>query len=129
MPNQLAKSKRRQSLAEHEAVFAALASIAEHDKVTLMDLMRAAVRQSVKARAADPALARKLREAVLSKAPRLPADIRTPARVARFKREQRAFDQVLLDLAILAPTQVQQRNSIAPSPTAVRLLNFDAAHA
>ncbi len=39
------------------------------------------------------------------------------------------FDQVLLDLALASPQAIQQRNSIASPRRAVRMVNFDLAHA
>ena len=129
MPNQLAKSKRRQSLAEHEAVLAALAEIARRENTTVMALLRQATRTLVKSRATEPVQAERLRELVWKKAPRMPARFKTAAQVARFKRAQREFDQVLLDLALASPQVIQQRNSVASPKQAVRMVNFDLAHA
>ncbi len=129
MPNQLSKSKRRQSLAEHEAVLAALAEIARREDTTVMALLRQATRELVKKRASEPIQAERLRQTVWQKAPRMPALFKTAAQVARFKRAQREFDQVLLDLALASPQAIQQRNSIASPRRAVRMVNFDLAHA
>ncbi len=129
MPNQLAKSKRRQSLAEHEAVLAALAALAQREDTTVMALLRQATREFLKKRATVPAQAARLRQAVWAKAPRMPAAFETAAQVARFKRSQRDFDQVLLDLALVSPQAIQRRNSLAASPQAVRMIDFDSAHA
>lgn len=129
MPNQLAKTKRRQSLAEHAAVLAALATIAEREDTTVMDLLRSAARQVVRERAAMPAHAAALRSVVWQMAPQLPPRFKTPAQLSRFKRAQREFDQVLLDLSIAAPAEVQARNSLVPSDRPIRLLNFASAHA
>ncbi len=129
MPNQLAKSKRRQSLAEHEAVLAALAEIARREDTTVMALLREAARDVVRKRAAMPAQAEALRSLVWRMAPRMPARFKTPAQVARFKRVQREFDQVILDLQLATPAAIQNRNSLVPSRDAVRLIDFDRAHA
>lgn len=129
MPNQLSKSKRRQSLAEHDAVLTALAEIARRENTTVMALLRQAARELVKSRASDPAHAERLRRLVLQKAPRMPAIFKTAAQVARFKRAQREFDQVLLDLALASPQTIQRRNSIASPERAIRMINFDRAHA
>src|SRR4051812_29374284 len=107
MPNQLAKTKRRQSLAEHAAVLAALTTIAEREDTTVMDLLRSAARQVVRERAAVPAHAAVLRSVVWQMAPQMPLRFKTPAQLSRFKRAQREFDQVLLDLRIAAPAEVQ----------------------
>jgi hypothetical protein len=72
MPNQLSKSKRRQSLAEHEAVLAALAEIARREDTTVMALLRQATRELVRNRAAEPIQAERLRQLVWKKAPRMP---------------------------------------------------------
>lgn len=129
MPNQLSKSKRRQSLAEHEAVLAALAEIARREKTSVMALLRQAARAMVKQKASDPVQAEDLREVVWRRMPRMPAHFKTAAQVARFKRAQREFDQVLLDLNLATPRAIQERNSIAPSRQTIRLIDFDRAHA
>jgi hypothetical protein len=129
MPNQLAKTKRRQSLAEHAAVLAALKAIAEREQTTVMDLLRVAARQMVRERAALPIHAEAVRSVVLRLAPKMPRRFKTPAQLARFKRAQREFDQILLDLRIAAPADVQTRNSIVPNDRPVRILNFARAHA
>ena len=129
MPNQLSKSKRRQSLAEHEAVLVALAEIARREDTTVMALMRQAARDLVKNRVSEPMQAERLRKLVWQKTPRMPTHFKTAAQVARFKRAQREFDQVLLDLALASPQEIQQRNSVVPSRRAIRLIDFDQAHA
>jgi hypothetical protein len=130
MPNQLAQGKRRQSLAEHEAVLAALAALSRYEDVTIMALLRQAVRELIRNRvAAAPRQAEALRAAVWHKAPRMPARFKTAAQVARFKRMQREFDQAVLDLGLVSPALVQERNSIVSSSQVIRLIDFDQAHA
>jgi hypothetical protein len=129
MPNQLARSKRRQSLAEHEAVLAVLAEIARREDTTIMALLREATRELVKRRVAEPAEAENLRPIVWAMAPRMPARFKSAAQVARFKREQREFDQILLDLQLASPVIIQQRNSVIPPHQTIRLIDFDQAHA
>ncbi|HEY3756078.1 MAG TPA: hypothetical protein VGL42_08015 [Opitutaceae bacterium] len=129
MPNQLAQDKRRQSLAEHAAVLAALASIAEREETTVMDLLRSAARQVVRERAAMPERAEALRSVVFGMAPKMPLRFKTSAQLARFKRAQRDFDRVLIDLNLSAPIEVQARNSIVPANRPIRLINFASTHA
>lgn len=129
MPNQLAQSKRRQSLAEHEAVLAALAAIARAERTTVMALLRKAAREVVRQRAKLPEQAAALQRLVWTKAPAMPARFKTAAQVARFKRAQREFDQVVLDLELATPATIQKRNALAHARSAVRLLDFDQAHA
>ena len=129
MPNQLSKSKRRQSLADHEAVLAALAEIARREKTTVMALLREATRSLIKNRVTEPNQADRLRRVAWEKSPRMPAHFKTAAQVARFKRSQREFDQVLLDLALASPQAIQQRNSVVSPHRAIRMIDFDQAHA
>lgn len=128
MPNQLAKSKRRQSLAEHEAVLAALTEIARRERTTVMALLRQAARQLVREKTSAPDM-QAVHDLVLTKAPKMPARFKTAAQVARFKRAQREFDQVLLDLALASPQSIQQRNSVASAAHPVRMIDFHRAHA
>ncbi len=125
MPNQLANSKRRQSLAEHKAVLAALAKIAETENTTVMALLRQAGRDLVKSRAGEPVLAKALSSVVWEFAPKMPARFKTAAQLARFKREQRAFDRVILDLQLATPAAIQQRNSMVTAGRGVHILELD----
>jgi hypothetical protein len=129
MPNQLAQSKRRQSLAEHGAVLAALAEIARREETTVMALLREAARDVVKKRTAMPEQAEALRSLVWQQAPLMPARFKTAAQLARFKRAQREFDQVILDLQLATPTAIQDRNSLVSSRQIIRVTDFDQAHA
>lgn len=128
MPNQLPKSKRRPSLAEREAVLAALADIARREETTVMALLRQATRTLVKSRVSKLAQARHFGELVWRKAPRMPAHFETAAQVSRFKRAQREFDQVLLDLELATPQTIQERNSVVPPRQSIRVIDFDRAH-
>ena len=128
MPNQLAPSKRRACLAEHEAVFAALAILARRERTTVMDLLREGARQVVRSRSADPSKATALRKSVWACAPQMPAHFKSPAHVARFKRAQREFDTLVQELNLAAPAAVQKRNSLVRSPRQVHVFAFaDAA--
>jgi hypothetical protein len=129
MPNQLAQSKRRQSLAEHGAVLAALAEIARREETTVMALLREAARDVVRKRTAVPEQAAALRSLVWRLAPRMPARFKTAAQLARFKRAQREFDQVVLDLQLATPTAIQDRNSLVSSRQSIRVTDFDQTHA
>jgi hypothetical protein len=94
-----------------------------------MALLREAARSVVKARATVPRQAEALRTVAQQLAPRMPARFGTAAQVGRFKRAQREFDQVVLDLNLASPESVQARNSLVPSREAVRMIDFDSAHA
>jgi hypothetical protein len=130
MPNQLAADKRRQSLAEHTAVLAVLAEIARYENVPVMALLRQATRDFVRSRVtATPSKAQALRAAAWLERPRMPNRFKTPAKVARFKRAQREFDRVVLDMGLSSPASIQDRNSIVSSSQAIKLIDFDRSHA
>jgi hypothetical protein len=129
MPNQLVSTKRRQSLAEHAAVLAALAEIARREGKTVVALLRQAVRDTVKARADDPARVKWLRAAVMPFCPEPPDRFATAAQLARFKRAQREFDDVLLALQLTSPDAVQSRNSIIAPHCKIRILELERSHA
>lgn len=88
-----------------------------------MDLLREATRDLVRRKAASATSTERLRKGVLEKAPAIPANFKTPAQVARFKRAQREFNQVLLDLALNSPEEIQARNSIASPTQRLRMVN------
>jgi hypothetical protein len=121
MPNQLSRTKRRQSIAEHRAVLETIETIARRENRTVVDVLREAIRGFIKRRAEDPSLADLLRSTVWNLAPRISANIRTPAQLSRFKREQREFDQVVLDLNLATPMAIEVRNSIAHPDHSIRL--------
>lgn len=108
-------------------MLAALAQIAESESTTVMALMRDAVREIVRKRVQSSVYVESLRTVVWRQAPVMPAKIKTPAQLARFKRAQRAFDQVIMELQLATPDEVQARNSITSRRPV--LLNFDEAHA
>jgi transposase len=107
MPNRLSPSKRRQSLAEHEVVLAAIAEMARQQNTTAMALMRIAARETVAKWATTPLHANTLHKIVRGLSPKMPARFKTSAQVARFKRAQREYDRALLDMKLETPTAIQ----------------------
>lgn len=110
-------------------MLAALVEIARREDTTVMALLRQATRALVKQKATEPLGAKRLRHAVWAKALRMPVHFKSAAQVSRFKRAQREFDQVLLDLAIVSPQAIQERNSVVSPRRMIRMINFDQAHA
>jgi len=123
MPNHLAQTKRRQSFTEHAAVLAALDQIARYERTTVTALLRDAARAAVRQRAADPVQAQALRSVAWRLSPRTPARFKTAAQLALFKRAQREFDAVILELRLAAPTEIQSRNSLVSGRRSARLAN------
>lgn len=110
-------------------MLAVLGKIATTEQTTVMALLREAARDLVKSRVASSSELAALQRAAWAMAPEMPKRFKTPAQVARFKREQRAFDRALLDMGLASPEAVQERNSIVPSHTPIRITNFAQAHA
>lgn len=121
MPNQLAQSKKRMTVAEETAVLAALEVIARADNVTVTDLLRRGARRLIAERAANPELRQAIRRVIEEHTPAVPTEFRSPAKVAKFKRKQREFDQLLEELNLADPEELQQRKSLVQEPQNVRL--------
>jgi hypothetical protein len=125
MSNQLAETKRRKSLAEHVAVLAALEEIARNDGVSVMDLMRQAVRGIVKKYTANSSNKKILLPIVMRFAPKIPQQFDSFAQITRFKKQQREFDQILLDLHLDNSEAVEERNSIVSPHCNLRILEWE----
>lgn len=107
----------------------ALTDIARRDRTTVQVLLRGAARDLVKKRIKEPAQTGRLRKLIFKMAPAMPKHFKNAAQVSRFKRSQREFDQVLLDLELATPEAIQERNSLVSANTTIRLIDFDKAHA
>lgn len=112
MPNQLAKSKRRKTVAEHAAVLAMLELIAEKEGTTSTDLIREAARNVIRRHTQAKGGVGELVETFEAFAPRLPTRICKPKDLARFKMECREYDELALDLGLRLASDVQEGNSI-----------------
>jgi predicted DNA-binding ribbon-helix-helix protein len=124
MPNQLSQSKKRMTIAEHSAVLAALETIAKSESLTVTDLIRHSARKFIAERASDSRLSQKMRLAVAENAPKMPKVFRTPAKLAKFKREQREYDKLLQELNLTMPDEIQRRNSLVEHPQNIRMTSF-----
>jgi uncharacterized protein (DUF2236 family) len=109
------------TVAEETAVLAALEVIAKADRLTITDLLRQGVRNIIADRATDPDLRQAIRCALEEHAPVMPTEFRSAAKVSKFKRKQRAFDQLLEELNLANPEELQQRNSLVREPQSVHL--------
>ena len=58
----------------------------------------------------------------------MPVHFKTATQVSRFKRSQREFDQVLLDLELATPQIIQQRNSLVSTRKSIRLTDLIKPH-
>ena len=116
-------------MAEHKAVLAAAYTLSRIQKTPLVAVFRSALREYIKRHATEELHAQELRSAVWKLAPKISESMRTRTEVARFKREQREFDRVVLELNLADPNEIEARNSIAHPNYPVRMVNFVQAHA
>ncbi len=112
MPNQLARSKKRKTVAEHAAVLEMLELVAEKESKTSTELLREAARTIIREHAQKGDDAAGLFKAFRAFSPKLPAHIHKPRDLARFKKECREYDNLALDLGLKQVTDVQESNSI-----------------
>ena len=129
MPNQLSSTKDRKSVTEHEAILVALESIARREGTTTMALMRQAMREAVKKRVEDSSKGKWLRSTIMRFAPKPPEIFTTAAQLARFKRSQREFDRVLLDLNLISQEGMQSLNSIVSPKCKLRIFELERSNA
>lgn len=128
MPNQLAKNKRRKSLAEHEAVLRALEEVARMEGTSSMALMREAIRNMIRKHTSDSLQLNRLRKVVMAFAPKPERLFSSPKQLSRFKQSQREFDQILLDLHLSDPEALEKRNSIISPQSKIRVLELESAN-
>ena len=121
--------KNRISVTEHEAVLVALESIARREGTTTMALMRQAMRETVRQRAADSSERKWLSSIVMQFCPKPSQSFVTAAQLARFKRSQREFDQVLLDLNLVSSDVMESTNSIVSPNCKLRVLELERSNA
>jgi hypothetical protein len=112
MPNQLAQSKKRKTIAEHAAVLAMLERIAADEQTTSTELLRKAARDVIRNYAKDPKIVSDLRELLNAYEPKLPQQTKNPKALTRFKRDSREFDALTIDLGLFGVDAIQDRNSL-----------------
>ena len=125
MPNQLSRSKRRKSLAEHEIVLKTLEDLAAREGVSSMSLMRRAIRELIRDAIKDPANKEILDSNIRRFALQANRRLDSRKKLNSFKREQRAFDQMLLDLNIVDPETIAKRNSIISPKSKIKVLELE----
>jgi hypothetical protein len=129
MPNQLASSKKRTTLADHAAVLAALAEIARRNRTTVSDLLRAGARKVIREHLVTPATVREVSRIVHEHSPKMPKQFKNARAVSQFKIRQREFDALMVDLQISAPAEIQRRNSVVRHPSDLRVVEFSEPNA
>lgn len=128
MPNKLSPTKRRKSVSEHEAVLSALEVLARHDGTTVMGEMRRAIREWIRTHPDAAMLSDRLQEETQLFAPKAPREFSNRKQVNRFKREQREFDQLMLDLGLTSAETVEARNSVVSPGATIQVVGFGDRH-
>lgn len=122
MPNQLAETKKRKTVAEHAAVLALLDHIAAKEHTTSTELLRKAARDSIRSHTADPGLQNELRDLLHTYEPKLPVKAKDPKALTRFKQDSREFDALAVDLGLRRAEELQRRNSLHKESSAPVLI-------
>lgn len=112
------------TVAEETSVLAALEVIAQADNRTVTDLLRQGARRIIAERATDSDLRQAIRDVLEKHSPVMPEQFRSPAKISKFKRSQREFDQLLNELNLFDAEELQRRNSLTEAPEHVRLTEF-----
>jgi len=129
MPNQISDTKKRKSMTEHRAVLAILEMIAQQEGTTSMELMREAVRKSIRNRVKSSCGKNRLLPLVMQFAPIPPEKFSTAAQMSRFKRSQRELDKLLLDLDLATPESIESMNSIVSPKCKIRVFELEQRNA
>ena len=87
--------------------------------------MRQAVRETIKKYADNNSNRKRLRSIVMRFAPELPLRFDSHVQIMRFKRQQREFDQVILDLNLADSKAIEERNSIISPCCKLRILELE----
>jgi hypothetical protein len=124
MPNQLAKMKQRKTITEHVAVLEAVNEIARQKHSTTMEIMRHALRDLIRQHAKDPEVRDQICRVVKRLSPKAPEGIKSSAQLNRFKREQRQFDRLLMELDLETPDAIESYNSILPTTAPLQVMEF-----
>ncbi len=125
MPNQISDTKKRKSMTEHRAVLAVLEMIVQHEGTTSMELMREALRKTIRNRIKSSYGKNRILPLVMRFAPIPPEKFATAAQMSRFKRSQRELDKLLLDLDLATPESIESMNSIVSPKCKLRIFELE----
>ena len=90
-----------------------------------MALLRQAARSIVRLRTANSDQAKRIRDTAMKFAPKPPKQFATAAQLARFKRNQREFDHLLLELNLSSPNAEEPANSVVAPRCRIRILELE----
>ena len=128
MPNKLSDVKMRKTLTEHKAVIAVLEKIAQEKNVTIMELMREGIRNEIRKNARNNNARKEILNVFKNFEPALNEDLCSPAELAKFKREQRNFDNLMLDLNLETPDHIEKNNSVVSPSAEIKVLELEKQH-
>ncbi len=124
MPEQLTETRHQCSRAEHSEVLAALSAVARCGHISPASEPQEAVRRFLREHD-DSQTVQWLRSVVLKFKPEPPCEVQTPAQLARLKKRCREFDDLLLELRIDTPSGVNERNSVVPPASDLRIRELE----
>ena len=123
MPNQLSDTKVRKSITENQAVIAIFNEIAKEKNVSFTDLVRISMRDMIRSNI-DLVLKKSVVKEIIKEFKPLLSVVKTSEELSKYKKMQREFDEILLDLNIENKNEIQNCNSIIPSDTIIKVMDF-----
>jgi len=128
MPNKLSDVKMRKTLTEYKAVIAVLKKIAQEKNMSIMELMREGIRNEIRKYASDHQKRRETLDILNNYEPKLGQEYSSSAELAKFKRKQRDFDNLMLELQLKTPHSIEKDNSVIPPSAKIKVLEFGEDH-
>jgi hypothetical protein len=129
MPNKLSDVKMRKTLTEYKAVLAVVEKIAQEKNMSTMEFMREGIRNEIRKYAANQHKNEAISNILKNFEPILEHKCSSPAELAKFKRKQRDFDSLMLDLKLKTPNNIEDTNSVVPPSAQIKVLEFGEHHA
>jgi len=112
------------TLTEHKAVIAALEKIAQEKNLSIRDMMQEGIRNEIRKYAENESVRKEILNILKDFEPKLKEEITSPTELAKFKREQRNFDNLMLNLKLETPDHIEENNSVVPPSAKIRVLEF-----
>ncbi len=125
MPNKLSDTKIRKTITENKTVIAIFNKIAKKKDMSFIDLVRVSMRDMIRNNI-DIFLDATEREDILDEFKPLLSEVTTRKELSKFKKSQREFDKILLDLNIEDKEEMQNHNSIIPSNIEIKVMEFES---
>ena len=129
MPNKLSDTKMRKTLTEYKLVIALLEKIAGKKNMTLMDLMRTGIRNEIRRYASNELSRLQISEILKEFEPQIDPNLSSPTDIVKFKKQQRDFDNLIMELKLETADRIEAKNSIVSPATQIQVMEFSEHYA